>query len=151
MSPSTYLCFPILCSTKKMTETHMYVFENDRLIGAHYFSIYKKGGDKIKSCFLTFSYQTATFTRNPKRNTLCLMAVSQITLHYDVHEKSPILHQQVFTSHQWEFYSSDNIYRSNITCTTASLFWKEETLTKKTCILRNKTTVTVIYYDQFHG
>ena len=52
MSPSTYLWFPMLYSTKKITEIHMYVYENDCLLGAQYFLIKKRGGIKLKAASL---------------------------------------------------------------------------------------------------
>ena len=108
----------------------------------------KKNRDKIKSCFLTFSSQTATFTRNPKGNTLSHGSVSNYMLSMKNLRSSINMYSQATN---WNSTHSDNINRSDITCTTASLFWKEEKLARKTCILRNKTTVTVMHYDQVHG
>ena len=42
----------MLYSAKKMTEIHMYVFENDSLIGAHYFLFFFKSGIKLKAASL---------------------------------------------------------------------------------------------------
>ena len=78
----------------------------------------------------SFSFQISTLVIIPKSNTLRHSPVSQITLFYVVHELPPILYQEIFTSYQLEFHSSQNINRSDITCLTVSLFLKEEILTR---------------------
>jgi len=86
----------------------------------------KKSTTKIKSYLSSFSSQNPNLTKNPKRNTHRHSLESQITLHFEVYERSPILYEQVSRSRQLEFYSWENIYRSGISCRRRCLFLKNK-------------------------
>ena len=107
-----------------MTRSFLYISHRSRII--------------IKSwCIPPLSKSPSTLITIPNRNILRYSPVSPFTLLYVVHALPPILYQEVFTSYQLEFPSSQNINRSDITCTTVYFFIKEEILTRKVSILNN--------------
>jgi len=106
----------------------MYVFENDSSKSTLLLNIsLRKSRNKIKSFLSSFSSQNPNLTKNPKRNTLRHSLESKTTLLFEVHEKPPILYEQVSISRQLEFYSWENIYRSGITRRRGCLFYKKKT------------------------
>jgi len=79
----------------------MYVFESGSSRNTLLLNVSKKKSwTKIKSYLYSFSSQNQNLTKNPKRNTHRHSLESQITLHFEVHERSPILYEQVSRSRQ---------------------------------------------------
>ena len=123
----------------------MYLFENDSSRSTLLLNISKKSRIKIKSYLSSFSSQHPNLIKNPKRHTLRHSLESQITLVFEVHERSPILYEQVSTSRsrQLEFYSWENIYRSGITCRRGCLFLKNNYYSKKRILERIKQFIII--------